>query len=78
MGEGARLPGNDNEGRFLPPINSRGHEGARIVCILGSGSFSNMLYMLCLLRYIHTGCLQKTVTSNISLTDLKITRNGVT
>ena len=42
MGEGARLPGNDNEGRFLPPINSRGHEGARIVCILGSGSFSNM------------------------------------
>ena len=51
MGEGARLPGNDNEGRFLPPINSRGHEGARIVCIFGSGSFSNML---CLLRYIHS------------------------
>ena len=25
-----------------------------------------------------TGCLQKTVTSNISLTDLKITKNGVT
>ena len=50
MGEGARLPGNDNEGRFLPPINSRGHEGARIVCILGSGSFSTVL---CLLRYIH-------------------------
>ena len=53
MGEGARLPGNDNEGRFLPPINSRGHEGARIVCILGSGSFSNML---CLLRYTHSEC----------------------
>ena len=53
MGEGARLPGNDNEGRFLPPINSRGHEGARIVCILGAGSFSNML---CLLRYIHNEC----------------------
>ena len=54
MGEGARLPGNDNEGRFLPPINSRGHEGARIVfCILGAGSFSNML---CLLRYIHSEC----------------------
>ena len=26
----------------------------------------------------NTGCLQKTVTSNISLTDLKITKNGVT
>merc|ERR1711994_1014678 len=28
--------------------------------------------------YVTTGCLQKTVTSNISLTDLKITKNGVT
>merc|ERR1712240_113160 len=29
-------------------------------------------------RNFSTGCLQKTVTSNISLTDLKITKNGVT
>ena len=30
-------------------------------------------YMEC-----YTGCSRKTVTSNISLTDLKITKNGVT
>ena len=28
--------------------------------------------------FLHTGCSKKTVTSNFSLTDLKITKNGVT
>ena len=34
--------------------------------------------VICKERGIDTGCSQKTVTSNLSLTDLKITKNGVT
>ena len=39
------LPGNDNEGRFLLSINSRGQERAEIVCILGSHSLIHMLLL---------------------------------
>ena len=40
------LPGNDNEGRFLPSINSGGHERAEIVCISGSHSPHHLLFLL--------------------------------
>merc|ERR1712107_384665 len=49
------------------------------MCLLGAVSLNKQPgYEIKKDKYLPTGCLQKTVTSNISLTDLKITKNGVT